>query len=93
VTATPREGWYPDPTGAPATSRRWDGTQWTERTQMAPPPAFPVPAASPLTGYAFFVPWVIDMLFPLWDPMNQTLHDKATRTIVTKAPATGTPAP
>ncbi len=32
-----------------------------------------------------FIPWVIDMLFPLWDPMNQTLHDKATKTIVIKS--------
>jgi len=31
-----------------------------------------------------FVPWVIDMLFPLWDPNNQTLHDKATATVVIK---------
>lgn len=30
----------------------------------------------------FFLPWVIDMLWPLWDSQNQTLHDKASRTIV-----------
>jgi len=36
---------------------------------------------------ALFIPWVIDMLFPLWDPMNQTLHDKATRTIVIRPSA------
>lgn len=29
-----------------------------------------------------FLPWVLDMLWPLWDSQNQTLHDKATRTIV-----------
>lgn len=29
-----------------------------------------------------FIPWVIDMLWPLWDSRNQTLHDKASRTIV-----------
>jgi hypothetical protein len=28
---------------------------------------------------------LIDMLFPLWDPKNQTLHDKATRTIVVQS--------
>ena len=32
----------------------------------------------------FFLPWIIDMLFPLWDPKNQTLHDKVTRTVVVK---------
>jgi uncharacterized RDD family membrane protein YckC len=33
----------------------------------------------------FVFPWVIDMLFPLWDPRRQTLHDKVTRTIVIRA--------
>ena len=31
---------------------------------------------------ALVVPWVIDMLFPLWDPRRQTLHDKAVNTVV-----------
>jgi uncharacterized RDD family membrane protein YckC len=31
-----------------------------------------------------FVPWIVDMLFPIWDPKNQTLHDKVTRTVVVK---------
>jgi uncharacterized RDD family membrane protein YckC len=31
---------------------------------------------------AFFLPWVLDMLFPLWDSKNQTLHDKAVRSVV-----------
>jgi uncharacterized RDD family membrane protein YckC len=31
---------------------------------------------------ALVVPWVIDMLFPLWDPRRQTLHDKALTTVV-----------
>lgn len=30
----------------------------------------------------FFIPWVIDMLFPLWDWKNQTLHDKAAGSMV-----------
>ena len=34
-----------------------------------------------------FIPWVIDMLFPLWDPMRQCLHDKVSRTIVIQAGA------
>jgi uncharacterized RDD family membrane protein YckC len=29
-----------------------------------------------------FIPWVIDMLFPLWDPKNQTLHDKVSKAVV-----------
>ena len=29
-----------------------------------------------------FVPWVLDMVFPLWDPRRQTLHDKVTNTVV-----------
>jgi uncharacterized RDD family membrane protein YckC len=28
------------------------------------------------------LPWVLDMLFPAWDPRRQTLHDKVTRTVV-----------
>ena len=31
-----------------------------------------------------FVPWVLDMLFPLWDARRQTLHDKITNTVVIK---------
>jgi uncharacterized RDD family membrane protein YckC len=31
------------------------------------------------------VPWVLDMLFPLWDARRQTLHDKLTNTVVLKA--------
>jgi uncharacterized RDD family membrane protein YckC len=31
---------------------------------------------------ALFLPWVLDMLFPLWDPKKQTLHDKAVRSVV-----------
>ena len=29
-----------------------------------------------------FVPWIIDMLFPIWDPKNQTLHDKVSKAVV-----------
>jgi uncharacterized RDD family membrane protein YckC len=32
----------------------------------------------------FFLPWVLDMLFPLWDKMKQTLHDKAVSAVVIK---------
>jgi uncharacterized RDD family membrane protein YckC len=37
-----------------------------------------------LLAALFFLPWVLDMLFPLWDPNNQTLHDKVSGTIVIK---------
>lgn len=33
-------------------------------------------------GFLLFIPLVIDLLFPLWDPRHQTLHDKATNTVV-----------
>jgi len=33
---------------------------------------------------ALFIPWIVDMLFPLWDSNNQTLHDKVTNTVVVK---------
>ena len=29
-----------------------------------------------------FLPWVIDMLFPIWDSRKQTLHDKVSGTVV-----------
>jgi uncharacterized RDD family membrane protein YckC len=32
------------------------------------------------------VPGVIDLLFPLWDPKKQTLHDKAASTVVIDVP-------
>ena len=37
-----------------------------------------------LMAVLLFIPWVIDMLFPLWDSKKQTLHDKVTRTVVVK---------
>jgi uncharacterized RDD family membrane protein YckC len=37
-----------------------------------------------LMAFLFVIPWLIDMLFPLWDPRNQTLHDKVTNTVVVK---------
>jgi uncharacterized RDD family membrane protein YckC len=30
----------------------------------------------------FFLPWVLDVLFPIWDARNQTLHDKVSGTVV-----------
>ena len=35
-----------------------------------------------LMAVALFVPWILDMLFPIWDSQNQTLHDKAVDSIV-----------
>jgi uncharacterized RDD family membrane protein YckC len=40
-----------------------------------------------LVQYVFallIVPWIIDMLFPLWDQRRQTLHDKIANTVVIK---------
>ncbi len=37
-----------------------------------------------LFGVLFFVPLVIDLLFPAWDPQHQTLHDKAVNSIVVR---------
>ena len=34
----------------------------------------------------FLVPWIIDVLYPLWDPARQTLHDKAAAAIVINSP-------
>jgi uncharacterized RDD family membrane protein YckC len=31
---------------------------------------------------ALVIPGLIDVLFPLWDPRHQTLHDKAAGSIV-----------
>jgi uncharacterized RDD family membrane protein YckC len=31
-----------------------------------------------------FIPWVVDMLFPLWDQRRQTLHDKVTNSVVVR---------
>jgi uncharacterized RDD family membrane protein YckC len=34
--------------------------------------------------FLLIFPWLLDMLFPLWDPRRQTLHDKVTNTVVIK---------
>jgi uncharacterized RDD family membrane protein YckC len=204
MTTTPPGGWYQDPSGPPGLQRWWNGTAWTDHTQvaMAPPPVPPTQLGPPLVSYgrrlggwlidwllvgvvstiviaatgtynhtstttldngsshmtsvtfggvgiliqvaitlaygtllcgskrgqtvgmmvvgvravdirgggsigfaralwrAFFeylmaavllIPWVIDMLFPLWDPMRQCLHDKVSRTIVIEAAASWHP--
>ena len=33
--------------------------------------------------------WLLDMLFPLWDKKQQTLHDKVVRTVVIRVRPTG----
>jgi uncharacterized RDD family membrane protein YckC len=40
-----------------------------------------------LLAILLFIPWVVDMLFPLWDEKNQTLHDKVAGTVVVVAQA------
>jgi uncharacterized RDD family membrane protein YckC len=37
-----------------------------------------------LLAALFVLPWILDMLFPLWDAKKQTLHDKVSGTIVVK---------
>jgi uncharacterized RDD family membrane protein YckC len=37
-----------------------------------------------LMAFVLFIPWIVDMLFPLWDARNQTLHDKVSNTVVVK---------
>jgi uncharacterized RDD family membrane protein YckC len=39
-------------------------------------------ASEYLMAIVLFIPWIVDMLFPLWDPKNQTLHDKVVRAVV-----------
>jgi uncharacterized RDD family membrane protein YckC len=46
------------------------------------PRAFGRAAFEYLMAFVFFIPWVVDMLFPLWDSKNQTLHDKVANTVV-----------
>ena len=51
-------------------------------TAIGLPRAFGRAAFEYLMVVALIVPWVVDMLFPLWDARNQTLHDKITDTVV-----------
>jgi len=37
-----------------------------------------------LMAAIIFIPWVVDMLFPLWDQRRQTLHDKVTNSVVVR---------
>ncbi len=48
------------------------------------PRAFGRAAFEYLLAILFFFPWVLDMLFPLWDAQKQTLHDKVSSTVVIK---------
>lgn len=45
-TATPPAGWYPDPDNG-AQTRYWDGTAWTQHTELAPSSTPPPPTSSP----------------------------------------------
>lgn len=40
--------------------------------------------ANVLFWIVLILPWFLDMLFPLWDSRNQTLHDKMAGTVVIK---------
>jgi uncharacterized RDD family membrane protein YckC len=46
------------------------------------PRAFARGAVEMLLFVFFFVPWVLDMVWPIWQQRNQTLHDLATKTVV-----------
>jgi uncharacterized RDD family membrane protein YckC len=46
--------------------------------------AFGRAALEYVLAVALFLPWVLDMLFPLWDQKKQTLHDKAVRSVVVR---------
>lgn len=54
----------------------------------------PISAGKALGRYAseivlvilFFIPWILDILWPLWDQQNQTLHDKMAGTVVLREP-------
>ena len=48
------------------------------------PRAFGRAAFEYLMAFVFAIPWIVDMLFPLWDSKNQTLHDKVANTVVIK---------
>lgn len=37
-----------------------------------------------VAAFVLFIPWVVDMLFPLWDQRRQTLHDKVTNAVVVR---------
>lgn len=43
----------------------------------------------PLLGVAALMVWVLDYLWPLWDPRRQALHDKAARTYVERSALAG----
>lgn len=50
------------------------------------PIGYPAALGRAVSEWLFFVllflPWVIDVLFPTWDPRRQTLHDKVSGTVV-----------
>ncbi len=85
----PPEGWYLDPHGAPGINRWWTGRQWTERTQIAPPPPLrlPEPPSPPLAGYGIRLgAWLLDLVvvtvvsIPLLIPFGGLFHETSTQT-------------
>jgi uncharacterized RDD family membrane protein YckC len=44
--------------------------------------AFGRAAIYAILPYLLLIPWLLDVLWPLWDDRNQTLHDKAVSSLV-----------
>lgn len=47
--------------------------------------------ALPFIGFVAFGGWLLDYLWPLWDPRKQALHDKAAGTFVERSALAGPP--
>jgi len=66
--------------------------QAVEATEGKSPIGIPRAAIRSATaGFLTIIPLggIIDLLWPLWDPRNQTLHDKAAGTVVLRRDARG----
>jgi uncharacterized RDD family membrane protein YckC len=85
----PREGWYLDPEGTPGVNRWWTGTQWTENTQIAPPPPHlpERPVGPAFAGYGVRLGgWLLDFVIvtavsiPLLIPFGGAFHESTVTT-------------
>ena len=60
--ATPVAGWYQDPQNA-SMKRYWDGTQWTEQTQLAATVPPPPPSSGQAMPKKYLVESILATLF------------------------------